>query len=79
MGLVTGGRLADMLGRRLIFFIGAAIFAGFSILGAIAPSAIVLIIARVGMGVGGALMLAGDPRDDLRRAAAGERPASPAG
>ena len=56
MGLVTGGRLADMLGRRLIFFIGAAIFAGFSILGAIAPSAIVLIIARVGMGVGGALL-----------------------
>ncbi|MET0751521.1 MAG: MFS transporter [Solirubrobacterales bacterium] len=56
MGLVTGGRLADMLGRRLIFFIGTAIFAAFSALGAIAPSADVLIAARVGMGVGGALM-----------------------
>ena len=33
MGLVTGGRLADMLGRRKIFFIGTAIFAVFSLLG----------------------------------------------
>ncbi len=56
MGLVTGGRLADMLGRRKIFFIGTGIFAGFSLLGAIAPSALALIGARVGMGVGGALM-----------------------
>ena len=56
MGVITGGRLADMLGRRLIFFIGTAIFAGFSLLGALAPSAVALIGARVGMGVGGALM-----------------------
>ncbi len=56
MGIVTGGRLADMLGRRKIFFVGAAFFAGFSILGAVAPSADVLIGARVGMGIGGALM-----------------------
>jgi len=56
MGLITGGRLADMLGRRKIFFVGLAIFAGFSVLGALAPSADVLIGARVGMGVGGALM-----------------------
>ena len=27
--IVTGGRLADMFGRRRIFFIGAAFFAGF--------------------------------------------------
>ena len=56
MGLVTGGRLADMLGRRKIFFVGTAFFAAFSIVGALAPSALVLIGARVGMGVGGALM-----------------------
>jgi len=56
MGLITGGRLADMLGRRKIFFVGLPIFAGFSVLGALAPSADVLIGARVGMGVGGALM-----------------------
>ena len=30
MAIVTGGRLADMLGRRRIFFIGAVIFAVFS-------------------------------------------------
>ena len=43
MALVTGGRLADMFGRRKIFFIGAAIFAGFSLLGGLAPNARALI------------------------------------
>ncbi|MDX6580916.1 MAG: hypothetical protein QOI10_100 [Solirubrobacterales bacterium] len=56
MGLVTGGRLADMLGRRKIFFIGTAIFAAFSLVGGLAPSSTALIGARVGMGVGAALM-----------------------
>ena len=54
--IVTGGRLADMLGRRRIFFIGAAIFAGFSVLGGAAQSDIWLIVCRALMGVGGALM-----------------------
>jgi EmrB/QacA subfamily drug resistance transporter len=56
MAIVSGGRLADMFGRRRIFFIGSALFAGFSALGAVAPDLGVLIAARVGMGVGGALM-----------------------
>ncbi len=56
MVLVTGGRLADMFGRRKVFFIGTAIFAGFSLLGALAPDAGTLIAMRVGMGVGGGLM-----------------------
>jgi EmrB/QacA subfamily drug resistance transporter len=56
MGLVTGGRLADLLGRRRIFFIGAVIFAAFSLVGGLAPDTGWLIGARVGMGVGGALM-----------------------
>jgi EmrB/QacA subfamily drug resistance transporter len=56
MAIVTGGRLADMFGRRRIFFIGTAIFAFFSLLGGIAPDAGVLIAMRVGMGIGGALM-----------------------
>ena len=56
MVLVTGGRLADMFGRRKVFFIGTAIFAGFSLLGALAPNAEQLIAMRVGMGVGGGLM-----------------------
>ena len=42
--IVTGGRLADMFGRRLIFFIGAGIFALFSVLGAVAPDDLWLIV-----------------------------------
>jgi EmrB/QacA subfamily drug resistance transporter len=54
--IVTGGRLADMLGRRRVFFIGAAIFAGFSALGGVAQSDIWLIVCRALMGIGGAMM-----------------------
>jgi EmrB/QacA subfamily drug resistance transporter len=56
MVLVTGGRLADMFGRRRIFFIGTAIFAAFSLLGGLAQNSDQLIAMRVGMGVGGGLM-----------------------
>ena len=54
--IVTGGRLADLFGRRRIFFLGAGIFATMSLAGAVAPSEQWLITARVLMGVGGALM-----------------------
>jgi EmrB/QacA subfamily drug resistance transporter len=54
--IVTGGRLADMLGRRDVFFIGAALFAGFSLLGGLAPDIGFLIAMRIGMAVGAALM-----------------------
>jgi EmrB/QacA subfamily drug resistance transporter len=54
--IVTGGRLADLLGRRRIFFIGAGIFAVFSLLGALSPEAWMLIACRALMGIGGALM-----------------------
>ncbi|HEX6116264.1 MAG TPA: MFS transporter, partial [Solirubrobacterales bacterium] len=56
MAIVTGGRLADMYGRRKVFFIGAGIFAGFSLLGGLSPSADFLIAMRLLMGIGGALM-----------------------
>jgi EmrB/QacA subfamily drug resistance transporter len=56
MVIVTGGRLADMLGRRRILFIGAVIFAVFSALGGAAQSAEWLIATRVLMGIGAALM-----------------------
>src|SRR5438034_9850647 len=56
MVIVTGGRLADMFGRRRIFFIGTALFAGFSLLGGIAQTSPWLVGTRVGMGIGGALM-----------------------
>jgi EmrB/QacA subfamily drug resistance transporter len=54
--IVTGGRLADMFGRRRLFVIGAVIFAGFSLLGGFAQGDIWLIAARALMGIGGALM-----------------------
>jgi EmrB/QacA subfamily drug resistance transporter len=54
--IVTGGRLADMFGRRSMLFVGAGIFAAFSLLGGLAPNVGVLIGARALMGIGGALM-----------------------
>jgi EmrB/QacA subfamily drug resistance transporter len=54
--IVTGGRLADMFGRRRAFFVGTAIFASMSALGGAAQSEAWLIACRVLMGVGGALM-----------------------
>ncbi|HEY2435538.1 MAG TPA: MFS transporter [Solirubrobacteraceae bacterium] len=54
--IVTGGRIADMFGRKRIFFVGAGIFALFSLLGGIAQDAGWLIAARALMGVGGAMM-----------------------
>ena len=51
--MITGGRLADMFGRRRMFFVGSALFVGFSLLGAAAPW---LIVCRALMGLGGALM-----------------------
>jgi EmrB/QacA subfamily drug resistance transporter len=54
--IVTGGRLADMFGRRRAFFFGTAIFASISALGGAAQSEAWLIASRVVMGIGGALM-----------------------
>lgn len=54
--IVTGGRLADMFGRRRAFFLGTAIFASMSALGGAAQTETWLIATRVVMGIGGALM-----------------------
>src|ERR1044071_5981207 len=54
--IVTGGRLADMFGRRNAFFVGTAIFASMSALGGAAQSETWLIVTRTLMGIGGALM-----------------------
>lgn len=56
--LLTAGALADLLGRRLVFAVGLGLFTLTSLLCAISPSAIFLIIARAGQGVGGAIMFA---------------------
>jgi EmrB/QacA subfamily drug resistance transporter len=55
--IVTGGRLADMFGRRNAFFVGATIFALFSAAGGVAPNETILIATRALMGIGAALML----------------------
>jgi EmrB/QacA subfamily drug resistance transporter len=55
--IVTGGRLADMFGRRNAFFLGAAIFAVMSAAGGAAPNEAILIVTRSLMGIGAALML----------------------
>jgi EmrB/QacA subfamily drug resistance transporter len=54
--IVTGGRLADLLGRKRMFLVGATIFATFSLLCGLAPDVATLIASRGLMGVGGALM-----------------------
>ncbi|WP_342801410.1 MFS transporter [Nocardia sp. No.11] len=55
--LITMGNLGDRIGRRNILLVGATIFGLASVLAAFAPSAPVLIAARVLMGIGGATLL----------------------
>src|SRR5919202_6619786 len=54
--MLTGGKLADYLGRRLIFMVGLAVFTGASLACGLAPNGGFLIGARVVQGLGGALM-----------------------
>ncbi|MGA2928015.1 MAG: MFS transporter [Solirubrobacteraceae bacterium] len=54
--LLTTGSLADLLGRRLVFAAGLGLFACTSLLCALSPSALFLILARAGQGIGGAVM-----------------------
>jgi EmrB/QacA subfamily drug resistance transporter len=54
--LLTTGSLADLLGRRLVFTIGLVLFSLTSLLCALSPSALFLILARGGQGIGGAIM-----------------------
>ncbi|WP_143731519.1 MFS transporter [Microbulbifer sp. GL-2] len=54
--IISGGRLADMFGRRRIYFIGSVIFVLFSILCGLATDIRMLLIFRALMGIGGALM-----------------------
>lgn len=56
MLIVTGGRLADLFGRKRMFFLGVAIFVAMSVLGGAAQNEYWLIAARAAMGVGAALM-----------------------
>jgi EmrB/QacA subfamily drug resistance transporter len=53
--LMLSGRVGDMYGRKKLFIIGVLVFSLASLIGGIAPSEIVLIIARVVQGLGAAM------------------------
>jgi len=55
--LLVAGRVADRLGRRLVFLAGIVIFVTGSVLAASAGSGLTLIVSRVVQGVGGSMIL----------------------
>jgi EmrB/QacA subfamily drug resistance transporter len=55
--LLTGGALADMFGRRLLFLAGIGLFTAGSLIGGIALDSAVLIAGRTVTGLGAALMM----------------------
>src|SRR5919109_1894401 len=54
--MLTGGKLADLFGRRLLFIVGLVIFTGASLACGLAPNAGMLIGARTVQGIGAAIM-----------------------
>ena len=57
--ILLGGSLGDRYGRRRVFVIGTVWFAAASLLCGIAPTPLVLIVARILQGVGAALLTPG--------------------
>jgi EmrB/QacA subfamily drug resistance transporter len=55
--LLLGGALGDHYGRRRLLVVGIAIFAGASLVCALAPSLALLLAARAAQGVGAAMLL----------------------
>jgi len=55
--LLTGGTLADLLGRRRVFLAGLAGFAAASTACALAPSALALVVGRAAQGLAAAVLL----------------------
>lgn len=54
--LLLGGRLADLFGRKRIFGIGLVVFSGASLVGGLASSASLVIVARAVQGLGAAVL-----------------------
>ncbi|MCQ0986950.1 MFS transporter [Jiella marina] len=57
-GLLSAGALGDDRGRRTVFLFGLAVMAAASVAGAFAPTPLVLILARIVQGLGGAAVMA---------------------
>lgn len=55
--LITAGRLADLVGRRIVLIVGLIVFAAASLLAANAGDATAILTARAIQGVGGAFVL----------------------
>lgn len=55
-GLITGGRLGDLYGRRRLFAIGLAAFTVFSVACGIAPTAVLLVVFRMLQGAAASLL-----------------------
>src|SRR5439155_824821 len=54
--LLLGGRMADLLGRRLVLVTGLVVFAGSSLAGGLAHSSSLLVGARFAQGLGAAML-----------------------
>jgi MFS family permease len=54
--LLLGGRMADLLGRRLVLVTGLVVFAGASLAGGLAHSSSLLVGARFAQGLGAAML-----------------------
>lgn len=54
--LMLGGRMADLFGRRRVFIAGISLYAFASLAGGFATQPWMLIVARAGQGLGGALL-----------------------
>src|SRR4051794_41920011 len=50
--LLLGGRMADLLGRRLVLVTGLVVFAGSALAGGLPPSSSLLVGARLAPGLG---------------------------
>jgi EmrB/QacA subfamily drug resistance transporter len=55
--MLLGGRLADLFGRKRMLLIGIAVLGTGSLVGGLAGSSSIFVAARLGQGVGAALML----------------------
>jgi MFS family permease len=58
VALLPAGAIGDDYGRRRMFAAGAIVLAATSVLAALAPGTAVLVVARIGQGLGGAAILA---------------------